>query len=1190
MQDGLIASFKQQLAAWSASGELSRAIQYDLTGGETLPEDLKQDIDSWGNNVFEDLPAIQIVDKEELQGHLGAYSSTNATIYLNSALLNNPQTAEIVLTHEFGHYITDKHFDPHSEKRINNFVGSLIPTAYGVFDALNNAADTGAKSTNLPNGEKLDIEYFKTELHNALDSEVFLFLNDYAKQKIATAQNNTDDINTNNKFSLQFRAAAHFDNNDIAGGTKIIYNWYEDALNRFYATEIPESKWTSTSRDLKKGAKSNPTGINFQDENWKSGRINPAFTGENAGLELLLYRFGQILHVWQDFYTHTTWTTLLGEAGSRKPFRKGTLFDQEYGMPKLRAQGEAITGNLEITAGSNKYQTVYITGSDFDWSKVLKVAATVPTLSFGGGLKEVLKNTKKFANEAKNNSLSWQKFLFGINDEKFYWRVNSDLTQRTDTQGLKDPTLKATTLQGKDVFGLASGETWSLLYKDKDYNVPLIDTSKLGIGVARAIFAGLDHGGFAGTQNVLIPDPYNPTSKTRKYNPNLGPVARDLETDPGHDEAMELAMLQTQHEWDRLGNLIFSKHGEAGLRRFADYALSETDRETYVKTYSVIGGKYTDFSAWPDITYETPNKTYFSASYQNDDTTTTNFQFRLIVEASKDQDSGDIVYRPQVQYSSTDDPSGAWIDSANTEAFLTAERHEGLTSDILNKVISPKTTTHEKEASRAFWSEDNNDDGADGLGTIYFIESRNMSTIPIFIDNFQLGLDKIVIVDDSGNRIAEIGHHWGESNYKLGRTDAIEKYNVDINARPTAFRNDPAWIISTREFTNTASISADAFFHDCDEEAGVKQSLVFNDLTSNAPFLKLVDGKLIATSEVLNHSGKEFLATVSATDGVGGGDEDLIRIVVDPSLTLSGSTDAIQSGQLFDISFTSQNSEAFAVYAAININDGQDDVDHFTTIASVAGSVAGNPAGYNVTNQRVKLGDASDSGSVKFMLQDSYSSEFTELTAERDHQGTIKLSNGDKHLATLKPITDSAAPGQVPHEIGRFSFRNGTGSAAGFMLNTDSNNEFALNYSTYSSAAYSTRIGFYLTDVRYGKIVDPMTGHFITYDQSKWADSVNQYKVLESDLVKNNATHQSVIKLDHSIDARNIIFTPYFKTTADKAEYIYGADAALNPDGLDHLIKLGDGVFGFEDMYGLGDKDYNDVIFKFNSIQSLQPF
>jgi len=1176
----VINNFQEKISSWSSSGALSDSIKYALTGGASLPQNLINAIESWGANQLEDLPDIKIVDHEVLNGNLGAFASINNTIYLNSLLVERPLTAEVVLTHELGHFLVDKFLETHSEKKINHFVGSLIPTAYGVFDALKEAAGTGTKTVNLPNGESINAEFFLTELHNGLDDNLLVMLTDASKRALALGQNNCDDPIPTNQFGLQYRSAAHFDNNDITGGLKVIRSWYEDALAHFNDTNIPENKWTKSAYGF----------VNFQDPNWQSGIINPGFTGDDAGLKLLLYRFGQINHAFQDFYTHSNWSTLLGEEGSRKPFTKNTLLDARYDLPEVKVQGQLIIGNLPIIKGAKeeKFQQVMIVGKDIDFSKALKAEQTVPTLKFSTkSLKDVLNNAKNFADAFSTNSLSWQKYIFGIKNEKFYWRVNSDLTSLTDVQSLKDPTLKATTLSGKDIFGLATGSTWNLPYRDPDYNVPLIDTSKIGITTARALFKGLDHGGLAGTQNMLLPDPYNPFSKVKKYNTNLGPLARDSENTPGHQEAMELAKLQTRHEWDRLGNLIFSSYGVDGLTRFANFALNEEDRENYISTYSTKDGKW---APWPNIKYGLANSTYFSADYTTD-TSIPEVELRLITEVYVDPKSGEISARPQLQFSPVNGISGNWIDSANTDAFFTVNRHDGLSNETLKKITVPKSVSHTEQVSRAFWTEDNYDEGADALGTIYYIESRNKS-IPINIYNFVLGVDKIVFVDDNGNRLSEIGDHWGAKDYKLGRLEAKDKYNVIINTAPASHMSDPTWIISKDQLAkangniNGVALSAESLFHDCDLTTATDQTLSFVSFAGNVPFVKLLDGKLVVTSDVSQYAKQEFTANISVTDGAGGGHEDLIRIVVDPSLTTTGS-DVILSGQLFDISFSTQGPEIYSIYAAIDINDGQNDIENFSIVASVSGGINGNPTGYNPLHQRLKLGHVQDSGTVKFYLQTTQTEVPIELRLERDTNGSYGLINGFETLATLTPTAETLPSKSIPYEIDRFNLINGTGTVSGFTLTAPVDNGFRLDYSTFSSATYTSRVGFYLTDIRYGTIIDPLTGHMISAERTQLAATIDQYNIFESEIVKNNATYQSAFKLDQSIDIRNVVFTPYVKTNTGQSTYLYGCDAALNPDGIDHIAKMGVGLFGIEDMFGGGDRDFNDILFCFNSIQAL---
>ncbi|MEQ9668104.1 DUF4114 domain-containing protein [Coleofasciculus sp. G2-EDA-02] len=42
--------------------------------------------------------------------------------------------------------------------------------------------------------------------------------------------------------------------------------------------------------------------------------------------------------------------------------------------------------------------------------------------------------------------------------------------------------------------------------------------------------------------------------------------------------------------------------------------------------------------------------------------------------------------------------------------------------------------------------------------------------------------------------------------------------------------------------------------------------------------------------------------------------------------------------------------------------------------------------------------------------------------------------------------------------------------------------------------------------------------------------------------------------------------------------FAYFAFGQANPDGRDHVRLFGDNIFGFEDLFGGGDKDFNDLV------------
>ena len=63
------------------------------------------------------------------------------------------------------------------------------------------------------------------------------------------------------------------------------------------------------------------------------------------------------------------------------------------------------------------------------------------------------------------------------------------------------------------------------------------------------------------------------------------------------------------------------------------------------------------------------------------------------------------------------------------------------------------------------------------------------------------------------------------------------------------------------------------------------------------------------------------------------------------------------------------------------------------------------------------------------------------------------------------------------------------------------------------------------------------------------------------------------------------IFAPFIisngsvdRVLAGQTSQVYFSYLGANSDGVDHIRVLGDNTFGFEDLAGGGDLDYNDII------------
>ena len=132
-------------------------------------------------------------------------------------------------------------------------------------------------------------------------------------------------------------------------------------------------------------------------------------------------------------------------------------------------------------------------------------------------------------------------------------------------------------------------------------------------------------------------------------------------------------------------------------------------------------------------------------------------------------------------------------------------------------------------------------------------------------------------------------------------------------------------------------------------------------------------------------------------------------------------------------------------------------------------------------------------------------------------------------------------------------------------------------------ANYNNTVGFYVIENEQGAVKDPLTGQLINpedagYQAAALANRIDVTLTGENGQTKRYSadldTRQrlsSFLVADDSIAALLDDIS-----TNDPAVYFHYTGA--NSDGQQHVRLLGDGVFGYEDMVGGGDQDFNDVI------------
>jgi pimeloyl-ACP methyl ester carboxylesterase len=133
-----------------------------------------------------------------------------------------------------------------------------------------------------------------------------------------------------------------------------------------------------------------------------------------------------------------------------------------------------------------------------------------------------------------------------------------------------------------------------------------------------------------------------------------------------------------------------------------------------------------------------------------------------------------------------------------------------------------------------------------------------------------------------------------------------------------------------------------------------------------------------------------------------------------------------------------------------------------------------------------------------------------------------------------------------------------------------------------SDAAYNNTLGLYQ--------VDDITGRIGTLNpgDAGYAEAALRRAVL--DLNKSQASSQQPLTggslyapfLVSNGTIQDFLARNISNTAGDNIPVAYFNYVAANPDRVDHIQLLGDNKFGFEDLLGGGDRDYNDLVVQFN--------
>ena len=133
-----------------------------------------------------------------------------------------------------------------------------------------------------------------------------------------------------------------------------------------------------------------------------------------------------------------------------------------------------------------------------------------------------------------------------------------------------------------------------------------------------------------------------------------------------------------------------------------------------------------------------------------------------------------------------------------------------------------------------------------------------------------------------------------------------------------------------------------------------------------------------------------------------------------------------------------------------------------------------------------------------------------------------------------------------------------------------------------SEAAYNNTVGFYRIENTEGTVIDPLTGKSINPNDPSYTQAALR-----------NGRANGISFNDQSVGISDIwdgghFYAPFIIANGNLDQAlannnnppVYFAFGVANPDKVDHIRLLGNNTWGFEDLAGGGDRDFNDIIVK----------
>jgi Domain of unknown function (DUF4114)/SdrD B-like domain len=218
-------------------------------------------------------------------------------------------------------------------------------------------------------------------------------------------------------------------------------------------------------------------------------------------------------------------------------------------------------------------------------------------------------------------------------------------------------------------------------------------------------------------------------------------------------------------------------------------------------------------------------------------------------------------------------------------------------------------------------------------------------------------------------------------------------------------------------------------------------------------------------------------------------------------------------------------------------------------------------------------------------------------------QYQVDFSENDQQLASQTTTIDARQPSNVKVDLVLPVMTLGSNLQAGsteskvldFRTDATSHdlatNTIALHVvDVTADAQYHNYAGFYRVEDLAGTVLDPTNGKSYHPGDSGYVSAA-----LRRAQVANNGVQLDKNGLSGDTYLQGgAIYAPFVVANGRVNDVLNSQDLAIAPqvyfhyqaanaDGIEHVRMLGTNKFGFEDMYGGGDRDFNDLVFQVNA-------